>query len=246
METVLVKSGRAMNTLRPSPPESGILLSTLLRFLQPAAVCRRGLVLAGAWLCFAGPCRADTTVTVINLSTDHADLMINGMVLRRMHAGQTSPDGVRLISATRESAEIEVDGKRMTLRSGQTAGVSVSIPASPHGEFVTTAQINGVSTRALVDTGASTVTINATEAKRMGIDYSRGKRIRMSTANGECGGWHVTMNSVQVGSIVLRNVEGTVIDGGPEKLRQTLIGMTFLNQVDMQRSGSTMVLTKRP
>jgi aspartyl protease family protein len=184
-------------------------------------------------------------VSVLTLSTDHADLMINGVVLRRMHAGQTSPEGVRLISATPEAAEIEVDGKHFTLRRGQVVGASVSIEADSRGHFVTTVQINGVSTQAMVDTGASDVTINSTDAGRMGIDYSHGKRIRMSTANGECKGWHVTLASVQMGNIVLRNVQGTVVEGGAEQLRQALVGMTFLSQVDMQRSGATMVLTRR-
>lgn len=235
-----------MNTMRLFSPRPETAFPTSVRFRRPFALAVRGLILAGACLLLAGPCLADTTVTVVNLSPDHADLMINGMVLRRMHAGQTSPDGVRLISATREAAEIEVGGKRLTLRIGQMAGGSVSIEATPHGEFYTTAQINGVTTRALVDTGASTVTVNATDARRMGIDYARGKRIKMSTANGESTGWQVTLAAVQVGSIVLHNVEGTVVEGGPEKLRQALIGMTFLNQVDMQRSGTTMVLTRRP
>jgi aspartyl protease family protein len=203
------------------------------------------MMLAAVCLLAAGTCRADTQVMVISLSPDHADLMINGVILRRMHAGQTSPDGIHLISATRESAEIEVDGKRLTLRMGQMAGASVSIEANRHGQFLTTAQINGVPVQALMDTGASDVTINSADAKHMGVDYTRGRRIIMSTANGQCPGWHVTLASVQVGNIVLHNVPGSVVEGGPEKLRQALIGMTFLNQVDMQRTGSTMVLTKK-
>ena len=193
----------------------------------------------------AWPCFAATTVTVVSLAPDHADLMINGVVLRRMHAGQTSPDGVHLISATTEAAEIEVDGTHFTLRRGQVVGASVSIEADRQGQYLTTAQINGVPTRAMVDTGASDVAINSADAKRMGIDYARGKRFKHTTANGEIWCWHVTLASVQVGNIILRNVPGSVIEGGAERLRQPLIGMTFLSQVDMQRSGATMVLSKR-
>jgi predicted aspartyl protease len=31
-----------------------------------------------------------------------------------------------------------------------------------------------------------------------------------------------------VGDIVLRNVTGSVVEGGTERLKQTLLGMTFL------------------
>ncbi len=201
--------------------------------------------MAGICLLSAWSCLADTTVSVLSLAPDHADLMINGVVLRRMHAGQTSPDGVHLISATADTAEIEVDGKHFTLRKGQVVGASVSIEADRHGQYLTTAQINGVPTRAMVDTGASDVAINSADAKRMGIDYARGKRFKHSTANGDIWCWHVTLASVQVGNIMLHNVPGSVVEGGAERLRQPLIGMTFLSQLDMQRSGSTMVLSKR-
>ena len=66
-------------------------------------------------------------------------------------------------------------------------------------------------TQAVVDTGASDVTINITDAGRMGIDYVHGKRVTMNTANGPCRGWHVTLASVQVGNIVLRDVPGLVV-----------------------------------
>ena len=189
-------------------------------------------------------CLAETTVKVLGLATDHADLMVNGQVLRRMQTGQTSPEGVRLISATRDEAEVEVDGKRCTLRKGQGVANTVSLQADPHGHFYTTIKINGVSTQALVDTGASDVAINSVEARRMKIHYTQGRRVIVSTANGQCPAWQVTLASVQVGDIEMRNVMGSVIEGGPERLRQTLLGMTFLSQVDMQRSGSTLTLSR--
>jgi len=188
---------------------------------------------------------AETTVKVSGLAPDHADLMVNGLVLRRMKAGQTSPEGVRLISATREEAEVEIDGKRYTLRRGQGVAATVSLQADQQGHFFTTIKINGVPTQALVDTGASDIAINSAEAKRMKINYTQGRRVIINTANGQCPAWQVTLASVQLGDIELRNVQGSVIEGGPERLRQTLLGMTFLSQMDMQRSGSTLTLSKR-
>lgn len=188
---------------------------------------------------------ADTSVKLMGASTDQADLMVNGWVMRRMRAGQTSPDGVKLISAAKDTAEIEVNGKRYTLRVGQVSGSTVKLEADSQGHFFTTIQINGFSTRALVDTGASSVVINSAEAQRMGIHYANGDRITTHTANGETVARRVTFTSVRLGDIVIENVQGLVVEGGTEKLKETLLGMTFLNRVDLERSGGTMVLTKR-
>ncbi len=188
---------------------------------------------------------AETTVKVLGLGPDRADLMVNDLVLRRMKVGQTSPEGIQLISATREEAVIEVDGKRCTLRRGQGVATTVSLQADERGHFLTTIRINGVSTLALVDTGATDVAINSVEAKRMKIDYTAGKRVIHSTANGNRPAWQVTLASVRLGNIEFHNVQGSVVEGGPEILKQTLLGMSFLNQVDMQRSGSVMTLKKR-
>jgi predicted aspartyl protease len=40
-------------------------------------------------------------------------------------------------------------------------------------------------------------------------------------------------------------VDAVVFEGGKEQLPITLIGMTFLNGVDMRRVGDTLTLTRR-
>jgi aspartyl protease family protein len=218
--------------------KKGMLITTAMRLTRILFATLLGFL--ATTLAFG-----ETTVKVVGLAPDHADLMVNGHVLRRMKSGQTSPEGVRLISATREEAELEVDGKRCTLRRGQAAGGSVSLQANPQGHFLATIRINGVATEALVDTGASDVALNSAEAKRMKINYTAGRRVTINTANGQCPAWQVTLATVQVGDIELRNVQGSVIEGGPERLKQTLLGMAFLSQLDMQRSGSTLTLSRR-
>ena len=48
---------------------------------------------------------------------------------------------------------------------------------------------------------------------------------------------------VQLGDIVLRDVDATVSLGN--ELPIVLLGMSFLNQVEMQRAGRTLTLTRR-
>lgn len=78
----------------------------------------------------------------------------------------------------------------------------------------------------------------------MGVDLRGAQRVMVHTANGVAFGYVVPLASVQVGEIVLRNVVGKVIEGGPEKLPIALIGMSFLKHVEMHRNGSVMTLSR--
>jgi aspartyl protease family protein len=182
---------------------------------------------------------------VMSLDQDRAQLLVNGSAVRQLRSGQSAPEGVRLVSATRAEAVVEVDGRLLTLRIGQSTVASTSLRADARGHFITTAYVNGVETRALIDTGASTVALSRDEAQRMGIDYLRGARVQMTTAGGARVGYRVTLASVRVGDIALGNVEAVVTEGGREQLPITLIGMSFLNGVDLRRSGDTLTLSRR-
>jgi clan AA aspartic protease (TIGR02281 family) len=120
----------------------------------------------------------------------------------------------------------------------------VTLQASPNGHFFAMARINDTPVRALIDTGATTVSMNREDASSMGIDYLRGRRVTMQTANGPTGAYVVTLARVEVGDIVLTNVAGTVTESGRYAMPFVLIGMSFLREVDMRRTGTTMVLQR--
>jgi aspartyl protease family protein len=186
-----------------------------------------------------------TTVMVMSLETDRAQVLVNGTAVRTLRTGQTSPEGVRLVAADRTKAVLEVEGRTLTLGIGQSTVATVELKADARGHFVTTAYINGVPTRALIDTGATSVAISADEAQGMAISYAGAPRVRVSTAGGPRTGYRVTLATVSVGSITLQNVEGTVMESGRGELSITLIGMTYLNGVDLRRAGDTLTLSRR-
>ncbi len=186
-----------------------------------------------------------TTVMVMSLDHDRAQLLLNGSVVRSLRGGQTSPEGVRLVSADRTQAVVEVDGKSMTLRLGQSTVAVAELKADARGQFVTPAFINGVETRAVIDTGATSIALSSDEAQRLGIGYAGLARIRIATAGGPKTGYRVTLATVRVGEVTLQNVDAVVMEGGREQLPITLIGMSFLNGVDMRRVGDTLLLTRR-
>ena len=186
-----------------------------------------------------------TTVMVMSLDHDRAQLLVNGSAVRSLRGGQTSPEGVRLVSADRTQAVVEVDGKSMTLRLGQSTVAVAELKADARGQFVTPVFINGVETRALIDTGATSVALSSDEARRLGIGYAGLARIPIATAGGPKTGYRVTLATVRVGDVTINNVDAVVMEGGREQLPITLIGMSFLNGVDMRRVGDTLLLTRR-
>jgi aspartyl protease family protein len=180
---------------------------------------------------------------VMSLDVDRAQLLVNGTAVRSLRVGQASPEGVRLVAADRTRAVLEVEGRTLTLGIGQSTVATVELKADARGQFITTAYINGVATRALIDTGATSVAISVDEAERMGISLAGAPRVRVATAGGQRAGYRVTLGTVAVGAITLHDVEAVVAEG--DELPITLIGMSYLKGVDARRAGDTLTLTRR-
>ncbi|MGL4409523.1 MAG: retropepsin-like aspartic protease family protein, partial [Zoogloea sp.] len=64
----------------------------------------------------------------------------------------------------------------------------------------------------------------------------------LQTANGVVQAWRVKLDTVQVGDVTLRNVDG-IVHGADMPF--VLLGMSFLNRMEMRRDGNTMVLRQR-
>lgn len=194
---------------------------------------------------------AATDVNVIGLTAGKAVVTVNGGRSRILRVGEATPEGVKLLSADSDRATFEIDGKRASLGLGQgISAVSVrsnnpsaSLPANGQGHYLGMGSINGIGTRFMVDTGASLVSLSGAEARRIGLAYSQGQRGWMSTANGTVSVYKIVLNSVQVGDIVLNMVDAAVIEGNSPPV--ALLGMSFLQRVEMARNGDSLVLTKR-
>src|SRR5262245_1859014 len=208
-------------------------------------------IIALLLLSACGPAAA-ADVALIGLMGDKAAVLaIGGGEPKTVKVGQKW-SGVTVISVDRlqSQATVEIDGKERVLKIGQhyraaAAPVnrqSVTLAADPRGHFVTEGTINGNPVRFLVDTGASAVALPAAEALRLGIDYRKGRRGFSSTAGGVVPIYILTLDTVKLGSIELTGVEAVIIEKG---LDIALLGMTFLNRVEMRRDGQIMTLTRR-
>lgn len=207
-------------------------------FIRAALLCLCSLPLHAADVGLAG------------LFPGKALLTINGGSPRTVAVGIKTDEGVRVLSIEGETATIEIDGKKRVLRVGQNVAVQSSgngpskavLTADGRGHFLTTGNINGATVRFLVDTGASMIALGASDARRIGIDASKGQRAMMQTANGQTTVALVKLDVVRVGDIVLHNVDASVHQ---QDMPIALLGMSFLNRMEMQRDGDTMTLKKR-
>lgn len=190
-------------------------------------------------------------IRVMALFQDKAMLEINGKN-RLLRKGEISPEGVLLVSATAQEAVIEIEGKRESYQLGNHIGSAFHEPEAKEvkiwkdtsGSFTTVGSINGRTVNMLVDTGATSVALSEREAIRLGIPYRlKGKKMRVSTASGSALGYEITLDRVQVGELLLHNVGAMVIEG--DSPREVLLGMTFLNRVQMDNQGTVMVLRRK-
>ena len=181
-----------------------------------------------------------------------AVLVIDGAAPRTIRVGQ-KVNGVTVIAVTGQGATLEFDGKRRVLALGQhvrgigaaapSGAATVKLAADTRGHFVVEGQINGGAVQLLVDTGATLISLPNTEARRLGIDYTKGERGRSRTANGIAIVYRVRLDTVRIGDIELHNVDALVHEGAG--LDIALLGMSFLARVEMRREGEIMTLTKR-
>ena len=189
------------------------------------------------------------------MTNGKATLVIDNAKPRTLSAGEATPEGVRLISANSESAVIEIEGKRRTMALGTSyreapaassngAVGRVVLSADVQGHFVVTGMVNSsAAVRFLVDTGASLVSISADDARRAGINYLAGKRGATQTASGVAPVYYVKLDTLKIGDITLYNVDAAVHTSG--QLPIGLLGMSFLNRMEMKRDGAALTLTRR-
>jgi aspartyl protease family protein len=195
------------------------------------------------------PARA-ADVSMIGVIGDKAAVLaLDGGNPKTVKVGQTW-NGIKVIEVKGDFATIEMDGKRRVLQRGMhyrgaaaaSDRQSVTLAADSRGHFFMDGSINGSPVRFIVDTGATVVALPASEAVRLGVDYRKGERAMTNTAGGPVEVFRVRLDRVSAGDIELTGVDAVVIERG---LHVTLLGMSFLNRLEMKRDGQTMTLIRR-
>ncbi|NLD15782.1 MAG: TIGR02281 family clan AA aspartic protease [Gammaproteobacteria bacterium] len=200
-------------------------------------------------LCATLPVRAEPQVRVVGLFPNAAVLTVDGQRIL-VKAGQEGPAGVKVLEADSRSALLEINGRqqRMELAREYSQG-GYSAPGKQQliiargrgGHYWVNGSVNGHSMPFLLDTGASSIALNARQARRLGIDFtSQGQPMRVTTASGEEKGWRVNLRSVKVGSIEVLGVEAVILEGNYPV--DALLGMSFLNRIGWRQEQDALIL----
>jgi aspartyl protease family protein len=188
-------------------------------------------------------------VNVVGLFPSKAVVQIDGGPLQTLSIGQKTAEGVVLLSVEPDGATFEVDGRRVAIglshaRMKPGSGpASVKVTADERGHFRTIGQINGIAVQFAIDTGATFIALPANEARRIGLDYLKGQKVAMNTANGIAAAYLIKLDTVRIGDITVNSVDAVVMERNGPAI--ALLGMSFLSRMDIRHEGEIMTLTQR-
>ncbi|MEL7188029.1 MAG: TIGR02281 family clan AA aspartic protease [Pseudomonadota bacterium] len=110
------------------------------------------------------------------------------------------------------------------------------------GHFYASASVDGAHMRMLVDTGASVIALTGDDARAAGVFWDDNEIRNIGQgASGAVYGVPVTLNDVEIGGMVRRNVQAVVI---PQGLSISLLGQSYLSQIgSVEIADDRMTLT---
>jgi aspartyl protease family protein len=110
------------------------------------------------------------------------------------------------------------------------AGRTINIPRDGRGHFKVDGRIEGQRIDFMVDTGASVVALNESTAARFGLRPTPGDyKAAVSTANGTIKAARARLAMVDLGGIIVRDVDAMVLPD--EALSENLLGLSFLSRL---------------
>lgn len=163
----------------------------------------------------------------------------------RMGLGWLAIFGIGLILATlwtRNRGYVDGFLADAGLVSAVVTGSTVEIPRGPDGQFRIDATINGITSRMLIDTGATQTVISRATARAAGIAVEESFGVMVETANGTVINQRARIERFGIGSITARDMPVLV----SETLDTDLVGVDFLNRLKSWRAeGNRLILEAR-
>jgi aspartyl protease family protein len=205
--------------------------------------------LAALLMLAAGPALAQS-VALTGTMGERALLVIDGAEPQVFAPGDTR-QGVTLVSAGNDAAVIEILGQRQNLRVGESpvslehhgnGAQRIILRAGSGGHYFGTAMINGKTLPFMVDTGATSVVITASQADHIGLSYRSGARSAMATANGAVAAWHMPLDVIRIGDVEIYNVPADIVPNGTSFM---LLGNSFLGRFRLTQENDQLIMEKR-
>lgn len=118
---------------------------------------------------------------------------------------------------------------------------AIELARQPDGHFYAEADIDGTTIRFLVDTGASTIALSASDARALGMEWDDDELRHVGLGvNGAVKGIPVKLSNISIGDLQAEDVDAVII---PKGLQVSLLGQSFLKRVGkVAISGDRMTL----
>ncbi len=113
------------------------------------------------------------------------------------------------------------------------------LEANRHDHYVVTGRVNGKRTTLLLDTGATLVSVLADLGDKLGLE--RGPAGTAYTANGPVTVYRTTIDQLELGSIVLYDVDAD-LNPGMNGMNEILLGMSALSQLEFTQRDGQLIL----
>lgn len=127
-------------------------------------------------------------------------------------------------------AHAAIRGEVAMTAAPEASGRSVAIVSDRRGHFRTDGRIDGQRLSFMIDTGASVVALNESSAARFGLRPLRGDyTTKVSTANGQVKAARARIAMLDVGGLVVRDVDALVLPD--EALSENLLGLSYLSKL---------------
>jgi aspartyl protease family protein len=119
---------------------------------------------------------------------------------------------------------------------------TMTVDKNRRGHFQVDGRVAGRSLGFMVDTGASVIALTAQDAARVGVRPMRSDYdVSVSTANGTVKAARTRLATVEIGGLIVRDVDALVLPEGA--LSENLLGLSFLSKLKRYEfAGSKLVM----
>jgi aspartyl protease family protein len=157
-----------------------------------------------------------------------AILAVAGTVMARVADRMTSEHAQARAVETARS--VNTFAAMQPTTTGLAVSRSVTIARDRRGHFQTEGRVDGRRIGFMVDTGASVIALNESSAAQVGIRPLRSDfTATVNTANGTLKAARTRLASVEIGGVVVRDVEAMVLPDAA--LSENLLGLSFLSKL---------------
>ena len=126
----------------------------------------------------------------------------------------------------------------LQIKPGVDGNSAIILQRNRAGHYVAPGFINDESVVFLVDTGATQVALSEDLANRIGL--KQGASTTSLTANGPVRSWLTKLDRVELGPIVMHDVQALIMPSMPTG--EVLLGMSFLKHLELVQKGNQLIV----